>query len=160
MADYLRASWGSTRVASNGRLHEPLTQPGFLALDGAEWLGYATYDVRGDAMEIVVLESPVPARGAGSAVLAACVAVALERDLERVWLVTTNDNLNALRYYQRRGFVLVALRPGAVDEARRTLKPEIGLVGEDGIPIHDELELELPAAAWPSFVERYAWPSA
>jgi DNA-3-methyladenine glycosylase I len=160
MADYLRASWGSTRVASNGRLHEPLAQPGFVAIDGDAWLSYATYEVVGDAMEVVVLESPVPGRGAGSAALAACVRVAMERDLKRVWLVTTNDNLHALRFYQRRGFELAALRRGAVDEARRTLKPEIGLVGEDGIPIRDELELELPVARWPLFVERYAWPSA
>jgi hypothetical protein len=74
-------------------------------------------------------------------------------------VVTTNDNLGALRFYQRRGFVLAALRPGAITEARRTLKPEISEIGADGIPIRDELELELPAAAWPAFVERYAWPS-
>jgi len=64
-------------------------------------------------------------------------------DCERIWLVTTNDNLEALRFYQRRGFVLSALRPGAVDEARRGLKPQISAVGEFGIPIRDELELEL-----------------
>jgi hypothetical protein len=50
--------------------------------------------------------------------------------------------LDALRFYQRRGFVLLALRPGAVDEARRSLKPHIGRVGEHGIPLRDELELE------------------
>jgi hypothetical protein len=59
-----------------------------------------------------------------------------------MWLVTTNDNLEALRFYQRRGFVLSALRAGAVDEARRELKPMIGRVGNFGIPIRDEIELE------------------
>jgi hypothetical protein len=59
-----------------------------------------------------------------------------------VWLVTTNDNLDALRFYQRRGLRLVAVHAGAVDEARR-LKPEIARVGEYGIPIRDEIELEL-----------------
>jgi hypothetical protein len=56
--------------------------------------------------------------------------------------VTTNDNVDALRFYQRRGFRLRAVRPGAVDDARRTLKPEIPAVGEQGIPIRDEIELE------------------
>jgi hypothetical protein len=60
-----------------------------------------------------------------------------------VWLVTTNDNLVALRFYQRRGFRLSALRPGAVDEARRRLKPAIPDAGAFGIPLRDELELEL-----------------
>jgi len=57
--------------------------------------------------------------------------------------MTTNDNLRALGFYQRRGFRLASLRPGAVDEARRTLKPEIPEIGDDGIPIRDELDLEM-----------------
>lgn len=61
----------------------------------------------------------------------------------RLWLVTTNDNLDALRFYQRRGFRLSRLRPGAVDLSRQTLKPEIPEVGTFGIAIRDELELEL-----------------
>ena len=64
----------------------------------------------------------------------------------RAWLparglTTTNDNVDALRFYQRHGFRLVELRPGAVDAARR-LKPEIPATGAHGIPLRDELELE------------------
>jgi len=61
----------------------------------------------------------------------------------RVWLVTTNDNVDALAFYQRRGFRLAALHRAAVTEARETLKPEIPEVARNGIPIRDELELEL-----------------
>jgi RimJ/RimL family protein N-acetyltransferase len=60
----------------------------------------------------------------------------------RVWLITTNDNTAALRFYQRLGFDLVALHRDAVDAAR-SIKPSIPLVGNDGIPIRHELELEL-----------------
>ena len=60
----------------------------------------------------------------------------------RLWLITTNDNLDALRFYQRRGLRLAALRPGAVDESRAALKPSIAEVGEYGIPIRDEIVLE------------------
>jgi len=60
----------------------------------------------------------------------------------RIWLVTTNDNLDALRFYQRRGFVLAALRPGAVQDSRRRLKPTISETGAYGIPLRDEIELE------------------
>jgi hypothetical protein len=61
---------------------------------------------------------------------------------QRVWLVTTNDNLDALRFYQRRGFRIAQVRPGAVDETRKTLKPSIAEVGDFGIPIRDEIVLE------------------
>ncbi len=81
-------------------------------------------------------------QGVGTALLSAVARVAKAAGCSRLWLVTTNDNLHALRFYQRRGFRLVALRPGAIDRARRELKPEISLVGLEGIPIHDELELE------------------
>jgi len=159
LAEHLAASWGSTSVVSRGRLHEAAELPGFVASDGGRWLGYSAYEIVGSSMEVVVLDSPMPERGAGSALIAACADLALQRGLERLWLVTTNDNLRALRFYQRRGFVLVDLRPGAVDEARRTLKPEIATVGLDEIPIRDELELELPRDVWPGFVERHRWPS-
>ena len=61
----------------------------------------------------------------------------------RLWLVTTNDNLDALGFYQRRGLRLSRSAPGAVDDARRTLKPEIPETGDGDIPIRDELELEM-----------------
>ena len=60
------------------------------------------------------------------------------------WVVTTNDNVDALRFYQRRGFRLVAVRCGAVDDSRRTLKPSIPLAGDYGIPLRDEIELAQP----------------
>jgi hypothetical protein len=63
-------------------------------------------------------------------------------DCERMWLVTTNDNLEALRFSQRRGFVLSAFRAGAIDDARRELKPTISRVGNFDTRSRDELELE------------------
>ncbi|HEX7715028.1 MAG TPA: GNAT family N-acetyltransferase, partial [Bacillota bacterium] len=61
---------------------------------------------------------------------------------QRLWLITTNDNLAAIRFYQLRGFVLVALHRDAIAQSRK-LKPEIPLRGIDGIPIRDEIELEV-----------------
>ena len=73
--------------------------------------------------------------------------LASEAGCRRLWVVTTNDNLGALRFYQRRGFRLAALRPGAVDASRALLKPEIPSLGNDGIPLRDEIELELSLEA-------------
>jgi GNAT superfamily N-acetyltransferase len=159
LREQLTADWGSTRVATRGRLVDAAALPGFLVEEGGEWLGYAAYELRDTELEVTVIESLAPGRGAGGALLAECVRAAQAAGATRVLLVTTNDNMAALRFYQRRGFVLVALRPGAVDDARSTLKPAIPERGNDDIPIHDEIELELPVAAWPEFVERHKWPS-
>jgi len=142
-------------MVSRGRLFDVLDHPGFVAEDDGAWLGYATYRFEEDELEVSVLESLSRNGGVGSALLAACVNVALENRARRAWLVTTNDNLDALRFYQRRGFVTVALHPGSITEARRTLKPEIPEVGERGIAIRDEIELELPRSEWEGFVARY-----
>ena len=63
--------------------------------------------------------------------------------VRRAWLVTTNDNLAALGLYQKAGWRLATLRRGAIDDARRRLKPGIPEIGQHGIPLRDELELEL-----------------
>jgi acetolactate synthase regulatory subunit len=51
--------------------------------------------------------------------------------------------VDALRFYQRRGFRLAALHAGAVDDSRARLKPEIPVTGDHGIALRDELELEV-----------------
>ena len=79
--------------------------------------------------------------GVGRALLAAAEAQLRAEGVRHAWLVTTNDNLAALALYQKAGWRLVGLRAGALDETRRTLKPEIPAFGEHGIPLRDELEL-------------------
>lgn len=159
LAGVITDNWGSTRMATRGRLVDISTVDGFIAKDASDWLGYAGYEIHGDAMEVVSLQALTMGQGVASALLAACVSVARGRGLRRVWLITTNDNIDALRFYQRRGFVLVAVHRDAITAARESLKPEIGLVGDHDIPIRDEIELELPRANWHEFVERHVWPS-
>src|SRR5262245_981853 len=134
---------GSLRVARRGELVDALAHPAVLAWSGDDLLGVATY-VLGDAeCELLTLHADTRFTGVGSALVAAVAGVARRASCTRLWLVTTNDNVDALRFYQRRGFRLVLLRPGAVDESRRTLKPEIPVTGDYDIPLRDELELEL-----------------
>ena len=61
----------------------------------------------------------------------------------RLWLVTTNDNVRAIRFYQRLGMDLVGVSLGAVDVARARLKPSIPERGHDEIPIRHELTFAL-----------------
>jgi len=138
----LLASWGSTIVVSRGRVHDASHLPALVAVKGDELVGLATFTFTDAECELVTLDALPEREGIGSALLARVAEQAAERGCRRVWLITTNDNINAIRFYQRRGMRLVAVHSGAVDEARR-IKPTIPAIGEHGIPIHDELEFEL-----------------
>jgi GNAT superfamily N-acetyltransferase len=138
----------SLRAARLGELVHPLDHPALVAetADG-QLLGMLTYVPGRDwqQCEILTLHADEQWRGAGTALVEAAAQLARRQECTRLWVITTNDNVDALRFYQRRGFALTELRPGAVDGSRR-MKPQIPLVGAYGIPIRDELVLmrELP----------------
>ena len=136
----VEGTWGET-VVSRGRSWRPADLPAFVATVGDEPAGLVTWRVEDDEAELVSIEARVAGRGVGTALLRAVRAAAADAGCRRLWLVTTNDNTSALRFYQRRGWVLAAVHLGAVEASRR-LKPSIPLRGDDGIPIRDELELE------------------
>ena len=133
--------WGET-VVSRGAVHDPTALPGFVAEEGGERVGLLTYRVDGADCEVVTIDAFPEGAGAGTALLDAAARAARDAGCGRVWLITTNDNLRALRFYQRRGFRLVAVHPDALERSRE-LKPSIPEIGLDGIPLRDELELEL-----------------
>jgi hypothetical protein len=112
--------------------------PGFVARVDGSPAGLVTYDVTGDECEVVTINGP----SVGAVLLSTVVERARELGCRRLWLVTTNDNTRALRFYQRQGWDLVTVHRDAVTAARR-IKPSIPLVGADAIPIRHELELEL-----------------
>ena len=142
----LLAQRGAARVARRNQLLDPLDHPALLAEDEQDGrlLGVLTYVVDRDRgqCEVLTIDAEQQWRGVGTALLRLVERVAAQEGCRRLWLVTTNDNVDALRFYQRRGFRLAALRPGAVDDSRARLKPEIPTVGDYGIPLRDELELE------------------
>ena len=142
-----RAARHSARVARRGVLVQPDDHAALLAEDDGAVLGVITYVIDGADCELLTVHAEPPRSGVGTALLAAVERVAAAAGCTRLWLVTTNDNVDALRFYQRRGFTLCALRPGAVDDSRATLKPEIPRIGDHGIPLRDELELEKPLVA-------------
>ena len=143
VADRVLTVWGGP-IVRRGALIDPSDLPGWLALDeGGMPLGYVLFESVGDECEIVALEALRRREGVGSALVDAVIHAAESARAAAVWLVTTNDNAGAIAFYETRGFSLCAVRPGAVDEARRSLKPTIPLVGESGVPIRDELEYRL-----------------
>jgi len=144
--DWLRetlAQAGHLRILSRGRLTEDASKlDGFLAERAGTKVGYSLMRIENDELEVVALEALTRRQGIGTALLAAAADEARKARCARAWLITTNDNLDAVRFYQRRGWDLVALHRDAIT-AGRQLKPEIPEVGDYGLPIRHELEFEL-----------------
>ena len=120
----------------------PAALPGFVAVGEGGPVGLLTYSIQGERCEIVTLNSFIEGRGVGTRLVESAKGVASESGCTKLWLITTNDNLEALRFYQKRGFVLVAVHRNALDLSRR-LKPEIPALGRHAIPLRDEIELEI-----------------
>jgi len=137
------AVWGAESVVAHDEAMYPARHPGFVAVQDGEIVGHVSYRGEGGRCEIVSIDAAPPHEGIGSSLMDAALQAAREEGYEVVWLTTTNDNLDAMRFYQRRGFRLSALRRGAVDRSRATMKPDIPVVGSYGIRIRDELDLEL-----------------
>jgi GNAT superfamily N-acetyltransferase len=136
----LASRWGGATVVVHGTVFRPAELPGLIAVRDGRLAGLLTYDIGGDGLEIVTLDAMTPNGGVGSALVTAVADEARRHQADRLAVTTTNDNLDALRFYQRRDFRLVAVRPGAVDEARR-LKPQIPEIGCYDIPLRDEIDL-------------------
>ncbi len=147
VAHFLDKRWRSTKIVSRGKSVYAHLLPGFMAElkdmpEDAEPAGLLTYNIEGDPCEITTLNSLQPNIGVGTALVTAIKQHAVEAGLRRMWLITTNDNMEALAFFQKRGFRLVAVHRDALSEARK-MKPQIPLAGYRGIQLFDEIELEV-----------------
>lgn len=144
--DLLRSvveTWHAESVVAHDERMYPAQIPGFIAIADDRIVGHVSYRIEGDRCEITSIAAARQNVGIGTRLLEVVIDAAVSSGCRTAWLTTTNDNLDALRFYQRRGFRLSALRPGAVNRARGALKPEIPVIGSHGIRMRDELELEL-----------------
>jgi len=135
--------WGDEEMIVHGQVFRTDRLEGYVA---GNWLGLITYYILDHECEVMSLNSLEEDKGIGGALLDRVVAEAKEKSCRRVFLSTTNDNLRALGFYQRRGFRITALHPGALDEVRK-LKPALPRIGLNQIPLRDEIELELSLTA-------------
>jgi len=151
VAHFLDKHWASTKVVSRGKAYYAHLLPGFVAElsdapEDAEPAGLITYriddETKDKSCEVMTVDAVQKRQGVGTALLDAMKAVAKENGCKRLWLIITNDNMEALTFYQKRGFSLVAVHAGSLAESRK-LKPQIPLVGKHNIPLRDEIELEL-----------------
>lgn len=139
---FWREHWGDDFIVAHGEIYHPEGVEGLIAEDGGEWVGLVTYKTLGNECEIISLDSLREGQGIGSSLIEQVVQEARRARCARVSLITTNDNLEALGFYQRRGFELVRVNRRAIGHSRK-IKPSIPLIGLHGIPLRDELELEM-----------------
>ncbi|MCA0438727.1 MAG: GNAT family N-acetyltransferase [Actinobacteria bacterium] len=149
--DVWQQAWGGPIVVSHGVTYDLRSLPTDVAIrddgTGAAVVGALAYVIEPGGLEVVAVSAITRAGGVGSALLAAALARAEQLNLPRLWLITTNDNIDALRFYQRRGLRIVGVAPGAADTARRAKSAIDGAgavpqQGDYGIDIHDEITLE------------------
>jgi ribosomal protein S18 acetylase RimI-like enzyme len=138
----IEKEWGALVVVARGRIYEPAALLGFIAMQGDLPVGLATYRLDEQSCELITLNSVISGIGIGAKLVSAVRKTAVEAGCKRLWLITTNDNVNALGFYQRVGFQIAALHKNAINEYR-VLKPQIPIIGQGGIPIRDEIELEM-----------------
>jgi len=138
----LDETWGAPYLAINGKLWDSRTMPGYAAVYGDEVFGYLLYEFHSGVCEIMVLESIAQNIGIATALIEQIKQAAKAGGMSKVIVQTSNDNTHAFRFYQRRGFTISEIRLGAMNTARR-LKPSIPLIGEEGIPLRDEIEFEI-----------------
>ncbi|MCI1987283.1 MAG: GNAT family N-acetyltransferase [Lactobacillus sp.] len=146
---FFKDHWQSeTMIVSSGEYHLSDLNGIVAITEDDRVVGLVTYTVHGNAMEIVSLNSTQPNQGIGGKLMAAAEARAQATGLTKMVVTTTNDNLDAMRFYQKKGYRFAKVIRGSVDTAR-ALKPTVPEIGDDGIAIHDELLMnkDLPRLA-------------
>lgn len=144
LQERLAGTWGSSVLITRGRIHDMADLKGFIATDEVtgRLAGIALFRVDKQDMELVALDSIFQRRGIGTRLLDSVISYYKKNELRRLWMVTSNDNVNAIRFYQKRGFDLCAFYKDGVVRAR-SMKPQIPHIGYDGIPMRHEIEFEL-----------------
>ncbi len=141
LEDLLRLRWSEANILIKGQFVRPEDVFAFGAFADGRLHGLVTLQRDGKVLYLVALNSFSQMRGVGVELLKAAVAYGREHGMTFLRALVSNDNMVGIRFYQKRGFRIVALHRGIID-AMRHVKPSIPLTGLDGIPMRDELELE------------------
>jgi len=140
--EFFQAHWGTTEMVISSGVYDCSRLEGIAFLDESQKVvGLVTYIIRDHECEIISLDSTEEGKGIGTLLVQAVEEQARQHHCTVISLITTNDNLHALKFYQKRGYHLVEIFRNAVEHAR-ALKPEIPLIGNDGIPIRDEIMMQ------------------
>ena len=142
VAEFIERHWHSPISMSRGHVFYPHKERGFIERRDGRIVGLLTYHLDAEGMEILTLNATLEGEGIGSSLMLDAIDKARHVGCHKVFLATTNDRLRVIGFYQRLGFRMTAVNLDVVDEARK-IKPQIPRVGERGVPIHDEVVMEL-----------------
>lgn len=141
VADFFVEQWGKDFIISGEEKLYGKDLPGFVVVENDKIIGLLTYNLKNNECEIVTLNSLKPNSGLGTALIDSMINKAKEIGITRLWLMTTNDNTDAMRFYQKRGFIVKGINVNAIQKSRNLGQP-IPEIGNHGIPIRDEIILE------------------
>lgn len=139
---YIKEAWGGPMIVTLGNLYDSRKLSGYVIMDEDKVVGAVLYRFDNGECEIAVLYSLIENQGVGSALIKQVINTAVENGCKRVWLVTSNDNTHAIRFYQRFGFDLKQVHINSFDVIRE-FKPGLPERGIDNIPLAHEFEFEL-----------------
>jgi GNAT superfamily N-acetyltransferase len=132
---------GSDILVTRGKIYRAEDLDGILVYDNRKIIGLGLYYIKNNECEIVLLETFVQNKGIGTQIIEKIKEIAKTENCKRIWLITTNENINALRFYQKRGFHFSNIYINALEESRK-INPGIPKE-ENGIEIRDEIEFEM-----------------
>ena len=141
VTDFISRQWLSTEMVLRGQVIDMTAVDGIAAFLEGQIVGLITWRPLGNALEILSLDSLLEGKGTGTRLVEKAVEFARKEGLGKVLVITTNDNLKAIGFYQKRGFDFARIYRNALDISRK-IKPQIPMTGENGIPLKHEIEFE------------------
>ena len=142
MKELIRKRWHDKFIVTLRNIHTVEDLDGFIAQEKQRNVGLITFRIIKKSLEIITINSLIPHKGVGQKLITKIVEFARKEKIIRIWLITTNDNIKAIDFYKKLGFVIRKVHKNAIKYDRK-LKPSIPLTGENGIPIIDEIEFEM-----------------
>ncbi|MBE6022253.1 MAG: GNAT family N-acetyltransferase [Cellulosilyticum sp.] len=139
---FIQEHWYSTEMVLRGQIVDMTTVEGIVAYEDEKIIGLLTYEIKNRECEILSLDSLVQNKGIGCRLIECVYRVAKKATCSRIKLITTNDNINAIKFYQKRGFDMLRIYRNALDISRK-IKPSIPTIGDFGIPLKHEIEFEM-----------------
>jgi len=144
LKEFFIKHWGSDYIVSRGHKFYGDQLPYIMATnEDNEIVGLLTYNINENMCEVISIDSLMPNQGIGSMLMNRMIEIAKANQFSRLWLITTNDNTDSMRFYQKSGFVFKAVHINAIEKSRK-LKKSIPKLGFYNIPIRDEIEFEYP----------------
>ena len=139
---FINSQWFSTTMVVRGELVDMTVLDGFVAYENLNMIGLVTYRIKDNECEIMSLDSLKERHGIGTSLVSKVIQIAIKNKCIKVKLISTNDNINAIRFYQKRGFDMVRIYYNSLEIARK-IKPSIPMIGEFNIPLKHEIEFEI-----------------